>query len=128
MQMLDQHAGSTMLFEPAYLKVAPGDSVTFRPVNRSHYVKAIAAPTGAHKFSSAEDEPLTVKLEQPGLYVYVCPPHLMMAMIGAIQVGEGESVKPQVPAAVKSVRELRSRMLSNGQRAEALVSKMEEIR
>ena len=61
------------------------------------------------------------------MYFYVCPPHMMMAMIGAIQVGEGEAVAAQTPAAVKSVNNLRGRMMSNAERADALVKQMQEV-
>ena len=127
-EMLDQDNGATMVFKPMYLKVAPGDSITFKPVHKSHYVKLMTAPAGVTKFTSKEDEEYTVTFDQPGMYFYVCPPHMMMAMIGAIQVGEGDAVAAQVPGAVKTVNNLRGRMMSNADRADALVQKMKEAR
>ncbi len=125
-EMLDQDGSATMVFKPMYLKVAPGDSVTFKPVHKSHYVKLMTAPAGTNRFTSKEDKEYTVTLDQPGMYFYVCPPHMMMAMIGAIQVGEGEAVTTQVPAAVKAVNNLRGRMMSNTDRADTLVKHMQE--
>ena len=115
-----------MLFKPMYLKVQPGDSITFKPVHKTHFVKLMTAPAGVNKFTSQEDEEYTVTFDQPGMYFYVCPPHMMMAMIGAIQVGEGEAVTTQVPAAVKAVNNLRGRMMSNTDRADTLVKHMQE--
>lgn len=126
-EMLDQADGETMVFKPTYLKVAPGDTVTFKPTHKTHYVKAMTTPVGVTKFSSKEDEEFTVTLDQPGMYFYVCPPHLMMGMIGAIQVGTGQVVKDQVPGAVKAVQNLRGRMMSNGNRADNLVQTMEKV-
>ena len=105
----------------------PGDRITFKPTHKSHYVKLMTAPAGVDKFTSKEDEAYTVTFDQPGMYFYVCPPHMMMAMIGAIQVGEGEAVAAQTPAAVKSVNNLRGRMMSNAERADALVKQMQEV-
>ena len=127
-EMLDIDGQQTMLFKPQYLKVAPGDSVTFKPTHRTHYVRAIAVPNGAQKFSSAEDEEFSVTLNEPGVYFYVCPPHLMMAMIGVIQVGEGLVVQEQAPVAVKAARNLRGRMHANTARADALIQTMENAK
>lgn len=124
-EMLDQGDGGTMLFKPDFLKVAPGDTVTFKPVHKTHYVKAMAVPAGAQKFASTEDAELTVKLDQPGVYFYVCPPHMMMAMIGAIQVGEGEALQPQAAQAAKTASALRGRMMMNKERADILIKKIE---
>lgn len=124
-EMLDQDDGVTMLFKPMYLKVQAGDSITFKPVHKTHFVKLMTAPAGVSKFTSKEDEEYTVTFDQPGMYFYVCPPHMMMAMIGAIQVGEGEAVQAQVPAAVKAVNNLRGRMLTNGERADEIIKLME---
>ncbi len=126
-EMLDQVGSATMVFKPMYLKVQPGDRITFKPTHKSHYVKLMTAPAGVDKFTSKEDEAYTVTFDQPGMYFYVCPPHMMMAMIGAIQVGEGEAVAAQTPAAVKSVNNLRGRMMSNAERADALVKQMQEV-
>ncbi len=125
-EMLDADGEATMAFKPMYLKVQPGDSITFKPTHKSHYVKLMTAPQDVKKFTSKEDEEYTVTLDKPGLYFYVCPPHMMMAMIGAIQVGSGAAVAEQIPANVKVVNNLRSRMIVNAERADALIGHIEE--
>jgi pseudoazurin len=127
-EMLDINGQQTMAFQPEFLKVQPGDSVTFKPSHRTHYVRAIAVPTGTSKFASKEDEEYTVTLTQPGVYFYVCPPHLMMAMIGAIQVGDGDAVRLQAPQVAQAARNLRGRMHANTQRADALIKTIEEVK
>ena len=37
-QMLDMKDNQPMVFDPPFLKVEPGDTVTFVPVNKSHWV------------------------------------------------------------------------------------------
>ena len=127
-EMLDIDGQQTMIYQPEFLKIQPGDSVTFKPSHRTHYVRAISVPPGATKFVSKEDEEYTVTLTEPGVYFYVCPPHLMTAMIGAIQVGEGDAVRQQGPVAAQAARNLRNRMHANTQRADALIRTMEEAK
>ncbi|MGX2968995.1 pseudoazurin [Ursidibacter sp. B-7004-1] len=86
-KMLDTGKEGGMVFEPGYLKVEVGDTITFKATNKGHWVQSRAIPEGAEKFLSKENEELTLTLTQEGVYVYVCPPHRMMNMSGIIQVG-----------------------------------------
>ena len=100
-KMLDIGADKEpMVFEPAVLKIAPGDTVTFLPTTRGHNVESKLVPDGAEAFKSELDEKYSVKLDKEGVYIYVCPPHSMMNMVGVIQVGEAtnlEAVKTALP-------------------------------
>lgn len=87
-KMLNHGADGGMVFEPAFVKAEVGDTVTFIPTNKGHWVQSKAVPEGAEKFLSKEDEKFELKLTHEGVYVYVCPPHRMMNMSGIIQVGE----------------------------------------
>lgn len=87
-KMLDNGKDGSMVFEPGFLKVNPGDTVTFKSVNKGHWVQSKAIPEGAKAFLSKEDQTFTVKLDKEGVYVYTCPPHRMMNMNGIIQVGK----------------------------------------
>jgi pseudoazurin len=82
--------GSLMVFEPAYLKVAPGDSVKFLATQKGHNAESLPgmAPAGAAAFKGKIDEELTVKFTKEGVYGYKCLPHLGMGMVGVIQVGK----------------------------------------
>ena len=98
-----------MVFEPAVLKIAPGDTVTFIPTNKGHNVESKIVPEGAEAFKSELDEKYSVKLEKEGVYVYVCPPHSMMNMAGVIQVGEATNME----AVQKALPKLERRAMSN---------------
>ena len=98
-----------MVFEPAVLKIAPGDTVTFIPTNKGHNVESKIVPEGAETFKSELDEKYSVKLEKEGVYVYVCPPHSMMNMAGVIQVGEATNLE----AVQKALPKLERRAMSN---------------
>ena len=82
--------GSLMVFEPAYLKVAPGDSVKFLATQKGHNAESLPgmAPAGAAAFKGKIDEEITVKFTKEGVYGYKCLPHLGMGMVGVIQVGK----------------------------------------
>ena len=100
---------ATMVFEPAVLKIAPGDTVTFIPTNKGHNVESKVVPEGAEAFKSELDEKYSVKLDKEGVYIYVCPPHSMMNMAGVIQVGEATNME----AVQKALPKLERRAMSN---------------
>ncbi len=90
-QMLNRDAdGATMVFEPAYLHIQPGDTVTFVPTDPTHNAETIAGmlPEGAEPFKGRINEEFTVTFEQEGLYGYKCTPHFGMGMVGLIKVGD----------------------------------------
>ena len=102
-QMLNSGADGSMVFEPGYLKVQPGDTVTFRATNKSHFVHSKVIPEGAQKFQSEEDQDLTITLDKAGVYVYTCPVHRTMNMNGIIQVGDEIPNKEDAAKVVKDL-------------------------
>nr|WP_298645011.1 pseudoazurin [uncultured Cardiobacterium sp.] len=113
-KMLDIGADKEpMVFEPAVLKIAPGDTVTFLPTTKGHNVESKVIPEGAEAFKSELDEKYSVKLDKEGVYIYVCPPHSMMNMVGVIQVGEAtnmEAVNTRVPKLEKRAMSNKGRL------------------
>jgi pseudoazurin len=89
-QMLNKGTAGAMVFEPNFLAIQPGDTVTFVPTDRSHNVETIKdmIPDGAEAFKSKVNESLTVTFEVPGLYGFKCTPHFAMGMVGAVAVGD----------------------------------------
>lgn len=81
--------GQLMVFVPAKLTIAPGDSVKFIATDKGHNAEAIAGmlPAGAQTFKGAINQEIEVRFTQAGLYGYKCLPHLGMGMVGVIQVG-----------------------------------------
>ena len=51
-KMLNKGADGAMVFEPAGLKIAPGDTVTFTPTDKGHNAEVIKGmlPEGAAEF------------------------------------------------------------------------------
>lgn len=88
--MLNRGPGNqTMHFEPAFLKVEPGDTVTFIPTDPGHNAESLLGmiPDGASTWKGKLNEAVTVTFDVPGLYAYKCEPHFAMGMVGLIQVG-----------------------------------------
>ena len=92
-KMLNKGSVGMFVFEPALVKIAPGDTVTFVPVDKSHNAESIAGmiPAGAASFKSKMSQPLKVTFSKPGLYGYKCLPHYGMGMVGVVIVGNASS-------------------------------------
>ena len=89
-RMLNRGAGGApMVFEPAFLKIARGDTVTFTPQDSGHNAELVPAlaPEGGTPFKGSVNQKLTVRFDVQGLYGYKCLPHAAMGMVGLIQVG-----------------------------------------
>ena len=86
--------GGFMVFEPAYLAVQPGDTVTFEPTNPGHNAVSIEGmvPKGATPFKGELNQELKVTFTAPGVYGYACTPHYMMGMVGVVLVGPKPAV------------------------------------
>ncbi|MFC3704426.1 pseudoazurin [Devosia honganensis] len=88
--MLNKGEAGTMVFEPAYLEIQPGDTVTFLPTDKGHNAETIKdmIPEGAESFKSKINETFTVTFDVPGVYGIKCTPHLAMGMVSLILVGD----------------------------------------
>jgi len=88
--MLNKGAEGAMVFEPPFVKVAPGDTVTFIPTDKGHNVETIKdmIPDGAEAFKSKMNETYKVTFDKPGAYGVKCTPHAGMGMVGLVIVGD----------------------------------------
>ncbi|HEV7368596.1 pseudoazurin [Arenibaculum sp.] len=100
-KMLNKGAEGMMVFEPAVLKIAPGDTVRFVPTDKGHNAESVKTmlPDGAQAFAGKMNQEVTVTFDVPGLYGYQCKPHLAMGMVGLIQVGDDAPNRAAVEAA-----------------------------
>ena len=88
-KMLNNGAGGMMIFEPAVLQVAVGDTVNFVATDMAHNSASVFTPPGATTWNGGMSQNISVTLDTPGVYIYECTPHAMMAMVGVIQVTDG---------------------------------------
>ena len=87
-KMLNMSDEGSMVFEPAFIKINAGDSITFEMTNAGHNAATVYGPVGSVPFDTKYKPSTTIKFDVSGLYLYKCSPHAMMAMVGVIQVGE----------------------------------------
>ena len=99
---LNQGKDGTMVFEPAFVRVAVGDTVVFKPAQPGgHNSVSLLVPDGAKPWSSGFDQEARVKIEKEGLYLYTCTPHKVMGMAGVIQAGKPANLAAAKAAASK---------------------------
>jgi len=97
-KMFNRSDSGPMTYEPAFLQIAPGDTVRFLPAQSNHNATTIEGmiPKGATPFKSKINETFSVTLTVPGSYGIKCSPHFAMGMVMLIEVGEASA--PVLPA------------------------------
>jgi pseudoazurin len=112
-KMLNKGAnGKLMVFEPAFIRIAPGDTVKFIATTKGHNAESIAgmAPAGGNAFKGKINEEIVFRPSKPGLYGYKCLPHVGMGMVGLIQVGPATN-KAQAAAAAATLPGLSKKVM-----------------
>ena len=122
-KMLNQGATGVMVFEPAFLKVNVGDTVTFESTDPAHNSASIPGmiPSGAKPWNGQLSRNISVTFEVPGVYGYQCTPHAMMAMVGVIQVGNDTS---NIDTAKNVALQFKSSFVMNQSRLDEYLSKI----
>ncbi len=88
-KMLNKGVEGAMVFEPAFVKAAVGDTVTFIATDKGHNVEGIKdmLPEGVEEFKSKMGEGYVLTVAAEGLYGVKCTPHYAMGMVALIQAG-----------------------------------------
>ena len=121
-KMLNSGKGGQMIFEPAVLKVSVGDTIHFKASDMSHNSASVDGmlPDGAESWSGQMNMDISVTLDTEGVYVYQCDPHVMMAMIGVIQVGEAVNMS-EIKTASNS---LKTSFVMNAERIDTYLNQL----
>ena len=107
-KVLNQGKAGKMVFEPALLRVAVGDSVIFKMVDPHHFVGSVRnmTPPGAQPLRGEASKDYKVTLTVPGIYGYECFVHIhTYGMAGIIVVGNDTSNLAAVRAALAQTPE-----------------------
>lgn len=98
--------GGMMVFEPAFVKIAPGDTVRFVMTDKGHDVATMAGmlPAGATPIAGKMNQEITATFDKPGVYGVRCVPHYVMGMVALIVVGDpvNEDTAKAVPQTGKA--------------------------
>lgn len=89
-KMLNRNASGSMVYEPEFLQIAPGDTVKFIATTSGHNAATVdgMVPVGAAGFKGGINEEIEVKLDNVGFYGVKCSPHFGMGMVMVIRVGD----------------------------------------
>lgn len=89
-EMRNRGEKGSMVFEPDFLAIKPGDSITFIATHKSHNAASIdgMVPEGYAGFKGKINEEIEVTFVQPGYYGIKCSPHFGMGMVMLVKVGE----------------------------------------
>ena len=93
-KMLNKGTEGLMVFEPALVKIEPGDTVRFVATDKSHNAESIKnmLPEGAAPFAGKMNEDVSVTFDKPGAYGVKCMPHYAMGMVALIVVGKPDNL------------------------------------
>lgn len=94
-QMKNKGAMGAMVFEPAFLRIGPGDTVRFVPSDKTHNAETIPGmlPARAAPFVGKVNQPIAAKLDKPGVYGIECKSHLSVGMVAVVQVSAGTGAR-----------------------------------
>lgn len=98
-RMLNRGAAGPMVYEPDFLRIAPGDTVRFIAATAGHNAASIEglAPEGAEPFKGRINEEIEISPTMPGLHGVKCSPHYAMGMVMLIAVGDADPAALTVP-------------------------------
>ena len=93
-KMLNKGAEGLMVFEPALVKIEPGDTVKFVAADKSHNAETIKGmlPEGATPFVGKMSEDVKVTFDKSGVYGVKCTPHYAMGMVALVVVGKPDNL------------------------------------
>jgi pseudoazurin len=122
-KMLNQGSEGYMVFEPSVLKIKKGDTVTFKATDAAHNSASIKGmiPSGAEDWNGKLSQDISVTFNVEGVYGYQCTPHMMMAMVGIIEVGGNQSNLESVKAAAQKIK---SAFVMNQERLDKYLSQL----
>lgn len=91
-KMLNRGETGTMVYEPDYVELEPGDKIKFIAGHKTHNAASMPEiiPEGATPFKGQINEEVEVTFDVPGFYGVKCSPHYTMGMAMLVKVGEAE--------------------------------------
>ena len=121
-EMLNMGEDGSMVFQPSVIKVSVGDTIRFKATDLAHNSASIdgMVPEGAKSWAGSLSADISVTFDDEGIYVYQCDPHLVMAMVGVIQVGEPVN-KEAIEASAEAMK---AQFAMNADRLENYLSRL----
>lgn len=120
-EMLNLSEGQAMVFNPAFLKAEVGDEIHFIATDMGHNSISVFTPQDSITWSGKNGKDVKIKLDKEGIYIYECSNHVVMSMIGIIQVGEARNLSE----AKDFIEKYRKKLMINKDRIDKYFSKIE---
>lgn len=97
--MLNRGETGSMVYEPDFLRVAPGDRVRFLATHPSHNAASIPEiwPDEVPQVKGRINEEIEISFDAEGIYGIKCSPHYTMGMVMLIQVGAADPGNAPLP-------------------------------
>ena len=135
-EMLNRQNDEMMVFSIPLLQVKSGETVTFKATDLTHSVAFVdgGVPAGVSPLKGVFNTDTSYTFEKPGIYVYKCPAHYGMGMIGAVVVDKNHDNLAAVkslelmPAAQKRLNQILSHHQGYGDYPTSVAHEDEEIR
>ena len=91
--MLNKGESGVMVYEPAFVQAAPGDTIHFVATDKSHNVESIKGmlPEGVEPFKGKLNENYDLTVTTEGVYGVKCTPHYALGMVMLVAVGDPAS-------------------------------------
>jgi pseudoazurin len=99
-ELLNNKDGQLYAFSQNVVKVAKGDTVTWKATNLGHNAQFVAKalPDGAAPLEGMLNKDVSYTFTVPGVYVVKCNPHFAMGMVEVIVVDNNLSNLEQIKA------------------------------
>ena len=100
-EMLNEKDGTMMAFSTPLVMIEAGDTVTWKATHKTHSVAFVngGTPDGVAPLTATFNQDAQYTFQTPGMYLYKCPAHYGMGMIGLVVVG-------QKPTNVEAIKQL----------------------
>lgn len=108
--MLNKGEKGTMVFEPEFVRIAPGDTVKFVPTDKGHNAESIDGmyPEGFEPFKGQLGKEVDVTFDKEGVYGVRCKPHFGLGMVMLVEVGA--PVNEDAAKAAKAPRKAKEKL------------------
>jgi pseudoazurin len=110
-KMLTKGGSGVMVYEPAFVQAAPGDTIHFVATDKSHNVESIKGmlAVGVEPFKGNLNENYDLTVTTEGVYGAKCTPHYALGMVMLVAVGDPASNLDAAKAA-KNLKKAQERL------------------
>lgn len=90
MEMRNNNGTERFVYVPDFVRIRPGDTVVFDPVDKGHNAVSIdgMGASDSIRINVGFSKKAAITFDKPGIYGVKCTPHVGLGMVGVIVVGD----------------------------------------